>query len=641
MEFPMLFSAAKIGSMEVANRFVVPPMATNLGNPDGTVSEALVEYWVTRASGGWGLLIVEFTAVDPLGKGLPLELGVWDDTFIPGLKRLTDVAHKHGVPIALQIHHAGRQTVSPIIGSQPVSASPIPCPLYKEIPRELSTEEVWLLVEKFGDAAVRTREAGFDAVEVHGAHGYLVAQFMSAYFNKRTDMFGGNLQNRMRFPVEIIKNIRRKVGTSYPILFRLSGEERVTGGRNADESKLVARMVQEAGVDAIDVSLGVYASINYIIAPAAVPAGFNLPPAAAIKKAVSVPVIAVGRITEPFLAEDALETGMADLIAFGRQSLADPKFPSKVAAGQLDEICPCTGCMEGCIGRVFAMKTVTCVGNPFCGREAELKVEPAATKKQVVVVGGGPAGLEAAWLAASRGHQVTLYEKAGVLGGQLRTGAIPPTKQDLAKTIAYLVRMGEKHGVSFKLQTEATSERILAEKPDVIVLAMGAMPAIPDVKGATGPKVVNAWDVLDGKKPVGANVLIVGGGMVGTETADFLGEHGHRVTIVEMLPDVASDVEGMTRGFLLERLKTYGVQIQTGATVQEFFDDGGLIKKDGQEIKLSGFDTIVLAMGTKPVNGLQKELEAKGIETYVIGDAASPRKALEAIEEGARLALKL
>jgi len=627
--------------MEVANRFVIPPMITNLGSPDGTVSEALVAYWAARATGGWGLLIVEATAIDPKGKALPAELGIWDDSFVPGFKMLTDLGHKHGNRMALQLHHAGRQTASMITGSQPVAPSPVPCPFMKEIPRELLAEEVWALVEKFGDAAVRARQAGFDAVEVHGAHGYLIAQFMSAYSNKRTDTFGGGLQNRMRFPVEIIKNIRGKVGSTYPILFRLSGEEHVPGGRNTDESRLVARMVQEAGVDAIHVAAGVYGSGAYSFPPAALPPGLNLPAAAEIKKAISVPVLVVGRFTEPFLAEDALETGKADLISFGRQSLADPQFPNKVAADQLDDICPCSGCQQGCLDRVLVAKTIACSNNTLCGREAELKVEPAARKKHVVVVGGGPAGLEAAWRAASRGHWVTLYEKQTVLGGQLRTAAIPPAKQEIAKFIAYLTHMGEVHGVSFKLGTEATARQILAEKPDAVVLAMGATPLIPQVKGATGPKVATAWDVLDGKKPVGVNVLIVGGGIVGAETADFLGEHGCQVTIVETLPEIAHDVEVMAKGFLLERLKSYGVQIQTGAAVQEFLDDGALIQKDGQEIKLSGFDTIVLAAGTRPVNGLQKELEGKGIEIYIIGDAASPRTSLDATEEGARTALKL
>lgn len=401
-------------------------------------------------------------------------------------------------------------------------------------------------------------------------------------------------------------------------------------------------MAQEAGADAMHVSVGVYGSMQYIIAPAAVSPGFLLSAAAEVKKSVSVPVIAVGRINDPLLAEDAIETGKADLVAWGRQSLADPELPNKVAAGMLDEICPCTACMQGCVGYLFNPDKlrVSCLVNPFCGREAELKIEPSDKCKNVAVIGGGPGGLEAAWVAAARGHQVTLYEKERALGGQFRVAAIAPTKQDVSKAIGYFTRMGEKHGVCFKLGIEATAEQILAEKPDAVVLATGGEPLIPDIKGIAGTRIVTALETLEGKKQAGAKVLIVGGGMVGCETADFLGEHGHQVTIIEMLPEVAADVEDAVKYFLFERLKDYGVQIETGATVKEFLEDGVIVEKDGQETRLTGFDTIVLAMGVRSVNPLKEKLEGK-VELYVIGDALEPRKAIDAIEEGARVAVKL
>jgi 2,4-dienoyl-CoA reductase-like NADH-dependent reductase (Old Yellow Enzyme family)/thioredoxin reductase len=643
MQFKELFSPIKIRNLEVSNRFVVPPMGTNYAHEDGTVSQGLVDYWTARARGGWGLLIVEISAVDPLGRAIPYQPGLWDDRFIPGFQKLTDAVHKYGARIAVQLHHAGRQTNSQIIGNQPLAPSPISCLVCKEIPRELSTAEVYELIEKFGDAALRAREAGFDALEIHGAHGYLVAQFMSAHTNKRVDEFGGTFFNRMKFPVEIIKNIRRKVGGAFPIIFRLSAEEKVPGGRSLNESLAAARVIQEAGADAIHVSVGVYGSMQYIVAPSDISPGFLLSLAAEVKKAVSVPVIAVGRINNPFLAESAIKTGKADLLAWGRQSLTDPELPNKVAAGKLDEIAPCIACNQGCLGYLFNPEKLkaTCLVNPFCGREGEMKIEPALQKKKIVIVGGGPGGLEAAWISAARGHEVVLYEREAAPGGQWRVGAIPPAKQPIAKAIAYYVYMGKKYGVNFKMETEASVEQILPENPGAVVLATGAKPLIPNIEVVNNPRVVTATDLLEGKKEAGNRVLIVGGGLVGCETADFLGERGREVTIVEMLPEIAGDVQEAVRFFLLKRLKEYSVHIKTETLVKEFLEDGVRAEKDREEVLLTGFDTVILALGATPVLELKEQLEGKVPELYVIGDAASPRKAIDAIEEGASIAIKL
>jgi len=649
-EFPNLFSPIQLGRMELNNRFVIPPMATNLANEDGTASQGLMDYWVARAKGGWGLLILEFTAIDPLGKVGPCHPCLWSDKFVDGLKKMTDAVHKYGAKMAVQLSHTGRQTTQRIIdipGAQPVSASPIPCPLEREIPRELSSEEVYVLIEKFGDAAVRARDAGFDAVEIHGAHGYLLAQFMSEYSNKRIDEFGGSLQNRMRFPIEVIHHVRRKIGASFPLLFRMSGEERVPGGRTLEESRVVARLIEEAGVDAIDVSVGVAGSGQYIFAPPAVPPGFLLSISQEIKKAVSVPVIAVGRINHPLIAEEAIKAGKADLLAWGRPSFADPELPNKVAAGQLDEICPCIYCSQGCLrtfpypGKPLPKWGVTCLLNPFCGREGEMQIKPASKRKKVIVIGGGPGGLEAAWVASARGHQVTLYEKQPTLGGQFRIAAMPPFKQDIAKAITYYIYMCKKHGVSFKLGTEATVEQIITDPPDAVIIATGGEPIIPNIRGINGRRLATAWDILEGKKQAGNKVLVVGGGMVGCEVADFLGEHLHQVTIVEMLPEIALDVPLPVKYFLLRRLREYGVQIETETSMVEFLDDGAIVSKNDKTAQLSGFDTIVLAMGTKSVDNLKEQLEKKISELYIIGDALAPRKAIEAIEEGARTALQI
>jgi 2,4-dienoyl-CoA reductase-like NADH-dependent reductase (Old Yellow Enzyme family)/thioredoxin reductase len=649
-QFERLFSPIKIGTLELRNRFIVPPMATTLAHEDCTVSQALIDYWVARAKGGWGLLIVEFSSVDPLGKVGPCHPGIWNDGFVPGLKALTDAVHHYDVKIAIQISHTGRQTFPEIIaipGAQPVSPSPIPCPIDRAMPRELSREGTYELIEKYGDAAVRAYDAGFDAVEVHGAHGYLIAQFMSAYSNKRTDEFGGSLHNRLRFPTEIVKNIRKKVGPSLPLLFRMSGEERIPGGRAIDESRVVAREMIRAGIDCIDVSVGVTGSAQFIIPGPVMPPGFLLSTSEEIKKAVSVPVIAVGRINDPLLAEDALETGKADMIAWGRSSLADPELPHKVAEGRLDDIAPCVACLQGCFrsfpfpGKPLSKLGTTCLVNPFCGREGELQITPAPMPKEVVVVGGGPAGLEAAWVAAARGHRVTLYERSHRLGGQYRIAAIPPFKQDIARAIFYFIHQCEKYGVAFKIGTEATVSGIMARKPDAVVIASGGEPIMPDIMGIGGERVTNAWAVLEGKRQPGMKVLIVGGGMVGCEVADFLGEHMHQVTLVEMLPEIALNVPPQIKFFLLQRLKEYGVRVETKTTITGFLEDGVVMSKMGEVSRLDGFDTIVLAMGVKPINYLREQLEGQGPELYVIGDALAPRQAIDAIEEGARTGLAI
>jgi 2,4-dienoyl-CoA reductase-like NADH-dependent reductase (Old Yellow Enzyme family)/thioredoxin reductase len=643
MEFSELLSPIKIGLMEVKNRFVVPAMGTNFANPDSTVSQQFIDYWVARAKGGWGLITTEVTAIDPLGKAIPAEPGIWDDKFIPGWKKLADEVHKYGCKIAIQLHHAGRQTTHDMMGSQPVAPSPIPCPLDKDMPRELTTQEVYDLIEKFGEGARRARDAGIDAVEVHGAHGYLIAQFMSAYSNKRMDEFGGSLSDRMKFPVEIVKNIRRKTGNAYPIIFRMSGEERVAGGRTIDESRVMARLMEEAGVNAVHVSVGVYGSIAWIIPPAPVPVGFNLYAAAEIKKSVLVPVIGVGRINDPLMAEDALRTGKADMVALGRASLADPELPNKVASGELEAISPCIACIQGCVGYVFDPNhgKASCLVNPFVGREGELKIKKTDAPKKVMIIGGGPSGLEAAWIAAKRGHRVTLYEKENVLGGQLRIGGIPPTKQEILKALKYYIYQGKKYGVEFRLGVEASPELVAAEKPDVVILATGGVPLVPNIKGANNPEIARAVDVLEGKRTVGEKVLIIGGGMVGAETADFLGEHGHHVTVLDMLPEIGMDMAVSVKLFLFERLKNSGVCSITNAKVKEIIDDGVIYEKDGKEEKLQGFDTIVMALGVKAYNPLEKELKGKTSELYVLGDAVKPRKAIDSTAEAAEIAVKI
>jgi len=639
MRFKKLFQPIRIGSMEVRNRLVVPPMGTNYANNDGTISQQSIDYYTERAKGGFGLIIVEVTAVDPTGKAIINEPGLWCDEQIEGYKKLADSIHAHGAKMCVQLHHAGRQTLSAIIGGQqPIAPSPIPCPFCQEVPHEMTTDEVYEMIEKFIAAAVRAKEAGADAVEIHGAHGYLISQFMSPYSNRRLDEFGGSFENRMRFPRMIVEGIRRRLGNAFPIIFRISGEEKTVGGRTIPETRAIARMMEDAGVDAMHIAGGSYGSLEWIWGATGSPLAYMADFAEEVKKSVSIPVITVGRINDPYIAEEIIASGRADMVSIGRQSIADPHFPNKALAGELAEIAPCIGCHQGCSEQMLLGNGVSCAVNPFVGKEKTMEIKATDTPKNIMIVGGGPAGLQAAWILAKRGHQVSLYEKEAVLGGQYRIGAYPSCKAELVKPINYYYTMGKKYGVEYKLNTEVTLEMIESLKPDVVILATGGVPLLPNIEGIDNPKFVKAIDVLVGKATVGNKVLIAGGGMVGCETADFLGEYGRDVTIVEMESEVGKDVNAVVKISLMRRLKEYGTKYLTNATIKKFQDNGVVYEKDGQIHELSGFDTIVLALGTTSYNPLEEKVKDLVKEVYVIGDAKKARKVFDASTEAAKLA---
>ena len=515
-----------------------------------------------------------------------------------------------------------------------MAPSPIPCPRLQEIPHELRVNEIREIVEEFGDCALRVRKAGFDGIEIHGAHGYLIAQFMSPYSNKRIDEYGGNLLNRMRFPLEIVSNIRLKAGSDFPIIFRISGDEMVPGGRTIEDTKAIAAMLEKAGVNALHISAGVYGSAYAITPPAAIPHGWIVHFAEEVKKVVGIPVITVGRINDPFLAETIIASKKADLVAMGRASLADPELPKKAAAGRFADINPCIGCLQGCIGMIRRGQPATCLVNPTLGKEEELRIKPAHRKKRVFIAGAGPAGMEAAMVAAKRGHEVHLFEKADRLGGQLYTASIPPSKGEIAGFIAWQKKQLEDNHVSIRLNTELTEGIVTAQNPDVVVVATGSTPASPHLPGVERENVVTAHDVLEGKKDVGLRVAVIGGGMIGSETSSHLANHGREVTIVEMLPEIAADVNARSRPFLLKDLAEHNVKMYLNSTVKEVFADALTIERDGREEKIGPFDTVILAVGVEPCNDLRSKLEGKAVQLITIGDALSPRKALEAIREG-------
>jgi len=628
-----LFSPMKIGRVAISNRLVVSPMVTDYCNKDGTATERYIAYHEAKAKGGWGLIITEDYAVDPSGKGFSCVAGLWDDSQIASHTELTKRVHKYKSKIFAQIYHCGRQTVSAITGCQPLAPSPIPCPAMQELPKELPIAEIEKIVGQFGDTALRAKKAGFDGVEIHGAHGYLIAEFMSPYSNKRSDEYGGHLLNRVRFPLKIVADVRAKCGKDFGIGFRISCDEFVPGGRTIEDTKAIAVLLEEAGVDVLHVTCGVYASVDKIVPPSSVPHGWLAGYAEEVKKAVKIPVITVGRINDPFVAESIISSGKADLVAMGRASLTDPEFPKKAKAGLFDEIRPCIACNEACIGILFMDQPIKCVLNPTLGREAELVIKPAKKAKKVVVLGGGPAGMEAAATAAKAGHKVSLFEKEGRLGGLFYLASVPPNKGEIGNFIEYQIKQLEKFKVKVTLNANVTPELVDSEKPDVVINATGGSPAIPDIPGIDKPLVVNAYDVLAGKVFVGAKAVVIGGGMVGAETANHLVNHGKSVTLVEMLPDIATEVQNINRGALLQDLEKGKVKILVNTTVKEVLVDGVLVVKDNATESINA-DTVIVASGSKPDGGLAAKLSGKPYKVVSIGNTVKVGKVIDAIETG-------
>lgn len=644
MKFRNLLSPIKIGSVEVRNRIVMAPMGTNYLNFDGSVTERYAAFIEARAKGGAGLIITEAAHVQVSGKVSPFELGIDRDELIPGLRTVVQGAHRHGAKICLQLGHAGRQTHHAVT-EQPLKApSAIPCPLCREMPMEMSIAEIVQTVDVFAEAAVRAKKAGFDAVEIHGAHGYLISEFLSPYCNKRTDEFGGSLENRARFPLAILRTIKDKVGAGFPVIYRMNSAEFVADGFTIEEAKEFAVMLVDNGVDAIHVSGGVYESAAMVIAPPCIPQGYYAENAAAIRSAVNsrVPVIVVGRIKDPFLAENVIAAGKADMVSMGRALLADEDLPKKVSEGRLDEIRRCIACNQGCIDRHFVGEGITCIGNALTGREFEYDLsEKAAVSKKVLVVGGGPAGLEAARVAALRGHKVFLFEKADACGGQLNIAAVPPYKGEVAELADFLISQVKSLGVEIRLSRELTEADLDEIKPDVAIIACGSSPLVPDIKGVKGKNVCTAHDVLAGLVKPEGDVLVIGGGMVGCETAEYLSEKGFKVTIIEMLNKIAADVGMINRAMLLMRLQQRGIGILTESKLIEIKENGIAVEKAGRDEWIDNSGSVVLAMGSKPASSIQQLIESRNLPYFKIGDSVKAGKVLDAIHDAFLCAFRI
>ncbi len=621
MKFPNMFSRIRIGNVTVPNRFVVPPMGNNFANTDGTLSERSKAYYQERAKGGFGLITIESTVVYQETKGGPRKPCLFSDDTVESFREVADACHEYGAKVSIQLQHAGPEGNSKLTGYPLKAASAMPAACGREVPEAVSNEEIYRIIECYGDAARRAQQAGIDMVEVHCAHGYLVSTFISERTNHRTDEFGGCFENRMRLPRLIIENIRKKTGGNLPILCRINASDEVEGGQSVQDAAAVAAYLEEeCGVDALNITRAVHLHDEFMWAPGVTHGGFNADLVSEIKRAVTVPVIAVGRFTEPQYAELLVKQGRTDLVAFGRQSIADPELPNKARTGRLEEMMPCIGCLLGCVPNMFAGKPVSCAVNPCVGREAE--ITPAEVAKNVVVVGGGPAGLYAATLCAKKGHHVTLLEKGAELGGSFRIASFPTGKGQLSSAIRAMIVRCEKAGVDIRLNTEAGENTLKELQADAIILATGSTPLILQIPGLKESGYVTAQDMLLGKAEVGKKVLVVGGGMVGCEAAEYLAERGHEVAIIEMKDVIAADVVPENRRYMFENFRRNNVQLQPGAKVGQFYTDGvDYTMADGSAGSLRGFDSVVLAMGTRKYDPLSEAAASAAKEVVVIGEA--------------------
>lgn len=638
MKYEKLFAAGRIGRLELKNRIVMPAMGTSLAAASGEASDEMIAYYEERAAGGCGLIITEITRVDnETGVGTPNQLNASDLLYVPRLEKLARAVHRHDSRIFLQLQHPGRQNHGRLIGGkQIVAPSAVMSSAIGEMPRELTTEEVEALVGKFVFGAYIAQLAGIDGVEIHGAHGYLIGQFLSPLTNLRTDKYGGALEGRMRFLCEIVQGIKKTCGAGFPVSVRIDGDEFVPGGITLEEALLTAQQLEKLGVDCINVSAGTYESSNTIIEPISYPQGWKKHLAAAMKQAVQIPVIACDVIRKPDFAESLLEEGNTDFVALGRALLADPQWGNKAAEGREAEIRTCISCLY-CIQEVMECKVIKCAVNARAGRELEFpEPEQNGDGRVVAVVGGGPAGMEAARILAQRKFKPVLFEARDVLGGSVELGSRPPLKEKLNWFLDSMEHQLEQLHVDVRLSERPAVEQLRELDPYAVFVAAGAQPIIPELPGVTGDNVSTVVDVLSGAAVIrGKRAVVIGSGMTGLETAEYLAEQGNQVTVVEMQPRVGPDAYLPNLIDIITRLKKNGVQplastklveVREGAVVLENVSTG--------DISVQDTDAVVLSIGVKPERGFVDELKRAMPQVKVLGDAAKPGRIGQAIQSG-------
>nr|MDO8118590.1 FAD-dependent oxidoreductase [Candidatus Sigynarchaeota archaeon] len=672
--FPLLFSPLNIGNMTIQNRIVMPAMHLSYAE-NGFMNERLIEFYKERAVNETGLIIIGGCYVDVLGKGVDSMIAIDDDKYIEGLSTFSRAIHDASTTkVAVQLYHSGRYSFEQIIHAKPVSSSVKYSSFSKSTPRALGTEEIPLVVEKFAAAAARAKKAGFDAVEIVGSAGYLIDQFLSPLINDRTDKYGGSFENRLRFPMETIAACKAAIGENMPLIMRYSGADLVPGSNTLKDKVAIAPHLVGAGLDALNVTGGWHESRVPSITMNVPPGTFSFF-AREIKKAVTVPVFATNRINDPKIAEMILHQHRADAVCIGRGLIADPEFPVKARKGNVKQIRKCIGCNQGCFDAVFSISPVSCMRNPIAGYEAKYKLIPAEKKSKVVIIGAGVAGLECARVGAIRGHEVTVYEKEGEIGGQAWLAANPPGRNDIEEIIDWYASELERLDVKIVLNHEVTPERLTTMNPEVVVIATGARPRKPKIDGIDLPNVHFAWDFLNPAQRIypGERCVVIGGGATGVEVALALSEFGamepevakfmhdhaildaeeawkitgpqRKVFIIEMLDRLGNNFGKSTRWVMLQELEMNGIESFMNAMVSKISQDGNgklsiAFTAGNDPHRLDSIDHVFVATSIESCDALEASVKGK-VKTYVVGDAKKTRDLMKAIHDGFKAGMKL
>jgi 2,4-dienoyl-CoA reductase-like NADH-dependent reductase (Old Yellow Enzyme family)/thioredoxin reductase len=642
--YPHLFSPFRIGSLQLPNRITMAAMYTASGSANGMVTERQINYYRARAAAGVALITTELIGIDPYGFSNRFMLRIDHDRYVAPLHRLTDAIHDAGGRIAAQLAHQGRMVASTFSQRTPIAPSPVAFAM-SETPRALRRDEIPGLVESFARAAILARQAGFDAVELHMAHGYLINEFFSKLTNQRTDDYGGDLRGRARFGLEVVAAVRAAVGSDLPIICKHAVNEGVPGGYDSSEGAEIARMLEQAGADAISTSVseaqGQGSEFTKEVPPMYFAPGSDVPLAEAVKATVRIPVGARGRINTPELAEEILAAGNADFVVIGRGLNADHEWALKASQGRSADICPCIGCLQGCFDRLIVDLPISCLTNPRAANEADYPWTLAPRRRHVLVVGGGPAGMQAALTASRRGHRVTLWDKSPHLGGAFVAAASPPGKADFNHFTSYMTRELKKAEVVLTLGKIADAQAVAAVKPDVVIVAIGAAVATPQLAGDGTMPVLDLYGDLYLRDVPGKSLVVLGGSRACCETAQWLAAKGKQVTLIAEDGRLLRDAGMYIRRVLTEQIRDSEISVYLKARVVSASNGTMVMDRDGIRDSISGIDAVVVAGERRPNADLAQELRQAGLRTIVVGDAANPRDAYRATQDAFAAAYNL